>query len=1107
MIQIHQFHPSISFGDAVGNSILELKKIINELGFDSEIFAQYIHPDVNKIRRYSDYIKFSSPDNILILHYSIAYNPEILNFFKNLPDKKILIYHNITPSEFFKGVNDTYEYYTNLGRIELRQMQNVVTIALGDSVYNENELKTYGFKRTDVLPIPVNFKKFGGEASDEIKRKFSDNYVNILSVARISPNKKIEDIIRTFYVYKKFINPNSRLFLVGSTEGMDKYVDELKKLVLKLKLSDVNFIGHISDADLIAYYRLSNVFITMSEHEGFCVPLLESMYFKIPIIANNSSGIPYTLGNAGILINEKNPLLIAEIINLLIEDPVFREKVVQKQSRRLKDFDRDKIKEKLSSIITSVIQNKIHADVIYRIEGPFDSSYSLALINREMAIALNVLYPGKVALHSTEGPGDFEPDQVFISRHPEIKDLWDKSKLNILPEVLGRNLYPPRVSEMRGKINILNDYGWEESGFPQKYVDDFNRELDGITVMSTYVEKVLINNGVRVPISPVGVGTDHILRLQPKRITKNLGSTFKFLHISSGFPRKGVDILLSAYVRAFSKNDNVSLILKTFPNIHNDVEDQVKKIRLHNPDCGEIILINQDLEYEYLIDLYNQCDVLVAPSRGEGFGLPVAEAMLLGVPVITTGYGGQTDFCNNENAWLIDYTFKKAETHMQLEDSYWAEPDTGNLAELMQKIRTISPTERAKKTKKAQENIKNNYTWIKCASRLDRFVNSIKLVRKSENEKISLGWVTSWNSKCGIASYSKYLLNNLDIRLFDLFIFASIKDTPIYPDEKFVYRTWENESQTDLSFLTSQILENKLHIVVFQFNFGFFNLNAFESMITKLLSNRIKIIIFFHSTADVMIQDRTLSLQSITKTLKRVNRLFVHSVDDLNRMKQFGLVDNVAIFPQGVLRHDSEDTDFIKKQFHISDKKILASYGFLLPHKGIKELIRTFYQLSKTYRQIHLLLINAIYPNTESAAMKIECVSLINELNLSDKVTLITEYLSDEESILLLKCADLIVFSYQDTQESSSAAIRHGIASLKPVVCTPLPIFNDVSDIVHLLPGTSPEEMLAGLSALLDDEKQLLSKTEQQKEWIENHSWDVLTKRIQNIIQSLDRNR
>src|SRR5665647_2873697 len=115
MFQIHQFHPSVVYGDAVSNSILELKKILNELGYNSEIFVQHIHPKIPNVKKYAEYTKYSSPDTILILHHSLAYDQEIFDFFKSLPDKKILIYHNITPSWFFKDVNGTYAVsYTHL---------------------------------------------------------------------------------------------------------------------------------------------------------------------------------------------------------------------------------------------------------------------------------------------------------------------------------------------------------------------------------------------------------------------------------------------------------------------------------------------------------------------------------------------------------------------------------------------------------------------------------------------------------------------------------------------------------------------------------------------------------------------------------------------------------------------------------------------------------------------------------------------------------------------------------------------------------------------------------------------------------------------------------
>jgi glycosyltransferase involved in cell wall biosynthesis len=974
MVQVHQFHPTVAYGDAVGDSIQELKNILTELGYESEIFAQYIHPKIQTVKKYSDYSKYSSPDNILILHYSIAYDRDILNFFKSLPDKKILIYHNITPSNFFRGINDSYEYYTKLGRDELSEFRNIISIALGDSQFNEDELRRTGFKNTDVLPIPINFRKFEIAGNFDIIRKFSDDSVNILTVARISPNKKIEDVIKTFYYYKKAINPKSRLFIVGSREGMDTYYSYLKVLIEKLQLKDVYITGHVSFEELVAYYHISQIYITMSEHEGFCVPLLESMYFGLPIIAYKSTAIPYTLENTGIILNKKNPLITAELINLLIHESTLRERVIQQQRQRLEVFDRQKIKDKIGSIISSIVKKDPNHDINYQVEGPFDSSYSLALVNRQMAIALNKLHPNKIALYSTEGPGDYEPNSKFLSLNPEVDALWKKSKSGIPPYVVTRNLYPPRVSDMRGAINILNDYGWEESTFPPNYVDNFNRSLDGITVMSDFVKKVLIDNGVSVPIKTIGVGVDHICEISSKQLKINLGTTFKFLHISSGFPRKGIDILLEAYSKAFSKNDKVTLIIKTFPNMHNTADEQIKKFHQTHSKCAEIILINEDLDYPYLLDLYHQSDVLVAPSRGEGFGLPMAEAMLLGLPVITTGFGGQCDFCDENNSWLINYSFQKAETHMQLDDSIWAEPDVGHLAKLMQTLKNLPKDKIKPKTDKAKQNIQNNFKWIDCASRLDDFVREISENHTIIDEKIKLGWVTSWNTRCGVASYSKFLISSIDTTKFDLCIFSSTRDTLISRDENFVVRCWGNNAEPDLSELLSQIINKKIEVLVIQFNFGFYSLSSFDSLIKSLLERNIKIIIFFHSTADIVRINFTASLKTIAEALKRVDRLLVHSINDLNQLKQFHLINNVTLFPQGVINADYDDSKFIKNQLRISDKKIIATYGFLLPHKGVKELIYVFHDLCLHYSNLHLMLVNAIYPSQESVQLKDECI-------------------------------------------------------------------------------------------------------------------------------------
>jgi glycosyltransferase involved in cell wall biosynthesis len=342
--QIHQIHPIVSSGDAIGNEVIEIRDILRESGYESDIYAKFIHNKLKNIKYYTDYLKVSSPQNILLMHYSTEYGSELLDFLRSLPDKKVLLYHNITPPAFFRNFSSAHEQATKNGIYELKhEIKTIVDVALGVSEFNRQDLISAGFKKTGVLPYLLNFNKFDIFPDKKVIQKYSDDFVNLLVVGRISPNKKLDDAIKCFYYYNKYINPKSRLLLVGSYQGMDLYYNYLNDLILKLDLKNVCFTGHINLDELVSYYKVGDVFLTMSEHEGFCVPLLESIYFGVPVLAYNSSAIPETLGGTGILIHNKNYIEIAELINLLVEDQTLRDKIIQKQSERLKFFSRDRI--------------------------------------------------------------------------------------------------------------------------------------------------------------------------------------------------------------------------------------------------------------------------------------------------------------------------------------------------------------------------------------------------------------------------------------------------------------------------------------------------------------------------------------------------------------------------------------------------------------------------------------------------------------------------------------------------------------------------------------------------------------------------------------------
>lgn len=344
--------PGFSTGDAISNYVLELQKIIQSWGYESEIFCIYQHASRDGkawINDYHEHRLVNKSEDIVIFHFSIG--SELTEYFKQVKGKKVLIYHNITPPEYFRLISDEKVMVLYEGRKELKELVGVPDLALAVSEYNRQELVKVGFKNTGILPLIFNPGYLSGQPSRKIIKRFSDYYKNFLFVGRVTPNKKLEDIIKVFYYYKKLIEPRARLFLVGSASGIDRYLAYLRGLIIELNLPDVHLTGHVNTAELLAYYNLGDIFICMSEHEGFCLPLLESMYFKIPIIAFGAAAIPETLGGAGILVKEKNFSAIAEMADLVLKNRDFRSQIIKRQSERLKDFHNSKVESLLKNYL------------------------------------------------------------------------------------------------------------------------------------------------------------------------------------------------------------------------------------------------------------------------------------------------------------------------------------------------------------------------------------------------------------------------------------------------------------------------------------------------------------------------------------------------------------------------------------------------------------------------------------------------------------------------------------------------------------------------------------------------------------------------------------
>ena len=353
---IHQFLPVLDEGDAIGNEAKTIQRLLRDGGYRSEIFVWRAGKgQKGYCRHYSRHRALSSPDNVMIYHFSVCC--PITAYFASAPDRKVIVYHNITPAEFFAGVAEEVYYITKKGRRELDQLAPVVELALPVSEYSAHELRAAGYRRVETVPLVVDYGAFDAAPDGEVLRRYGDGRTNLLFVGRLSPNKKQEDLVRIFYHYKR-IDPRSRLLLVGSARQVPRYRQLLDELVRRLGVEDVVITGGVSHAALVAYYKSASAFVCMSEHEGFCVPLIEAMRFDLPVIAFDSSAVAETLDGTGLLVREKRHAAIAELVRCVVEDKAFRDEIVAKQRRRCEQYDYGSTSKRFMDTLASFVEQR-----------------------------------------------------------------------------------------------------------------------------------------------------------------------------------------------------------------------------------------------------------------------------------------------------------------------------------------------------------------------------------------------------------------------------------------------------------------------------------------------------------------------------------------------------------------------------------------------------------------------------------------------------------------------------------------------------------------------------------------------------------------------------
>ena len=342
MPRVHQVLASLGYGDAIGNHVLGIQRVLTAAGFESEIIVETADPRLEAhTLDYRDALTDLDPGDLLLHHFSIGSRASRTAF--ALPNPMALVYHNITPPEYFVGVHPWLARQCFHGRRELLPYRRRVDLALGVSEFNRRELAALGFDPTGILPVVPDFSHLDVPPDSRVYDGYDDDRTNVLFVGRLIPNKRPDQIIKVFHAYQRLCDPDARLILAGSYAQFENYLAQLHALVARLGTRNVHIAGQVSNEELTALYDVADLFLCASEHEGFCVPLIEAFYKRVPVLAYEAAAVPDTLDGGGVLFHSRDPIDIAALMEAVLSDEAYETQILAAQDAALgrllaKDF-------------------------------------------------------------------------------------------------------------------------------------------------------------------------------------------------------------------------------------------------------------------------------------------------------------------------------------------------------------------------------------------------------------------------------------------------------------------------------------------------------------------------------------------------------------------------------------------------------------------------------------------------------------------------------------------------------------------------------------------------------------------------------------------------
>lgn len=1107
---VHQFHSSAVRGDAITNAMFLTRRVLRELGYESRIFAEHCDPALlNEVHPFADLPEHAN--YVLILRHSMGHDH--LERLLALPVPRVLMYHNITPPELLEGA-PYLQRYAALGRQQLQDIRPAVVAALADSEYNALELRQAGYQSVAACALLFDLDAMLARAGGVPVSSQKSPVFTILFVGRVTGSKNQLGLVAAYARFRTLFLGESRLVLVGRHHD-PAYLDALLALIRRHSLDTgaVVVTGPVSADELHRRYTEADLYVSASLHEGFGVPLIEAAAHAVPVLAYAAGAVSYTLGiGPSSVLADTTAASLAEAMLALAKDGTARMELARQQRTAITRFS---VAGQTPALVAALVQAgatrpadpasyaALAGNARFTIAGHVNGTYSLAEINRSLARAIEAARPETVRVIPIEGDVTLDIGQVPAGQLDAIARLVARPAPLTGPEVVVSQHYPVWVPPDPGDVPLALFF-WEESLIPRATVGVLNGGFRGVLAPSRLVAKALIDSGVCVPVRVIGQSP----RLEPFRHMRaerakescegrRRSGPFTFLHVSSAFPRKGIDVLLRAWARAFRATDEVRLVIKAFPNPHNTVADDLTRLQTDDPHMAEIRLIDQDLTEPDLLLLYCDADAMVLPSRGEGYNLPAAEALEAGIPVIVTGWGGHMDFvAQAAGVRLVRFRFAPSGSHLAPPFSLWAEPDEDDLVLALKECAAHYGTGRPVVCEPVSHESVSGPASTDLGSAISSFAADLLLSLARPPPR--LGWVTTWDVRCGIAEYSRHLISSVSapgVILADDRTPGDL-DQSVYP----AWRAYDHGGSIEGSgALPSAILRHDPQALVIQHQPGLIPWAVLPALLQHPALHGRVVCITLHNTQDLL--DTTPPVQArAVSALARMSRVVVHTLADLNNLVGLGLAWNTCLVPHGAV---ASREAMPVRPLSAEDPVRLGCYGFFLPGKGIPELIEALAILRTDWPRATLRLVNAEYPDPLSSALIASCQAFVQTRGLETAVTFETRFLAHDHSAQLLGECDLLVLPYQSSKEGSSASLRTALQAGVPVAVTPLPLLHEAGPAAILLPGLSAAEIAAGIDRALRDQDARSAAVAHAAEWLQARDWAAVGQRWRSMLDAL----